>query len=367
MGSGDEIFPAMLEAINSATNSIRLETYIFLADSLGEQFREALVNAGLRGVKVTLLLDAFGSQSVPANFWAPLKAAGGEARYFNPVLLKRFGYRDHRKILVCDDHTAFVGGFNISRQYQGDGIHSGWRDLGLRLRGPLAGALAGVFDEMFERADVQHKPFVRLRRTSAKRDVHMPDGRLLLAGPGRGRNPFEAALHHDLRRAQNVQIISAYFLPTWRIRRELARVVRRGGRVQLILPGKSDVYLSILAARSLYRRLLRAGIEIYEYEPQILHAKLIVIDQTVYAGSSNLDARSLRINYELMLRVTNRGLVTGAREIFTGYLAHCRRIEYNAWIRSRTWWRRFKHRWAYLLLARVDPYLVRWQYKRTLD
>jgi cardiolipin synthase len=236
--------------------------------------------------------------------------------------------------------------------------------LGLQIRGPLAAPLAAAFDEMFGRADIEHKPFTRLRRSTAKQTVRTPEGRLLLTGPGRGRNPFESSLHQDLAHARHVQIIAAYFLPTWRIRRELARVARRGGRVQLILAGKSDVYLSQLAARSLYRRLLRAGIEIYEYQPQVLHAKLIVIDHTVYAGSSNLDARSLHINYEIMLRFTNRELVAGARVVFADCLARCRRIEFAAWCRSRTWWSRLKQRWAYFLLARVDPYLIRWQYNR---
>jgi cardiolipin synthase len=357
----------MLAAIASVRERIRFESYIFAADGLGEQFRDALAEAARRGVKVNVLLDAFGSQSVPTNFWAPLAAAGGEARYFNPVLLKRFGFRDHRKLLVCDDHTAFVGGFNISSVYQGDGVNSGWRDLGLRLEGHFAAALDAAFDEMFARAEVQHKPFTRLRRSSSRKAVRLPEGRLLLTGPGRGRNPFERELHQDFARARHVRIIAAYFLPSWRIRRELARVVRRGGRVQLILAGKSDVYLSQLAARSLYRRLLRAGVEIHEYQPQILHAKLIIVDHAVYVGSSNLDTRSLRINYELMFRFTNRELVAGARGIFEECLTRSESIDYKAWCRSRTWWRRLRYRWAYFLLARVDPYLARWQHKNAPD
>jgi len=367
MRSGDEVFPIMLAAIESATECVRLETYIYVADRLGEQFRDALVTAALRGVKVKVLCDALGSQSLSAGFWQALEAAGGEARYFNPILFKRFGFRDHRKMLVCDRHTAFVGGFNIANEYEGDGVKSGWRDLGLRVNGPIAGALADAFDGMFARADVEHKPFARLRRSSAKQVINLPEGRVLLAGPGRGRNPFEQALHHDLRRAQHVQIIAAYFLPTWRLRRELARIARRGGRVELVLAGKSDVYLSQLAGRSLYRRLLRAGITIYEYEPQILHAKLIIIDDIVYVGSSNFDTRSFRINYELMLRLQDGPFVAGAREIFADFVSHSRRIEYAAWIKSRTWWRRLKHRWAYFLLARVDPYFIRWQYRKAPD
>lgn len=362
--SGDEVFPAMLAAIDAAQSAVRLEIYIFAGDDLGIQFREALVNARRRGVKVGVLLDAFGSQSLGADFWEPLLATGGEVRWFNPVLLKRLGFRDHRKLLVCDN-VAFVGGFNISTKYQGDGVKSGWRDIGLRVSGPLTLPLAAAFDEMFGRAGLQHKAFARLRRSAVKRRVPAGEAELLLSAPGRGRNPFTRALGRDLARARTVQIISAYFLPTWRIRRELARVARRGGRVQLILAGKSNVYLSQLAGRSLYRRLLRAGVEIYEYQPQILHAKLIIVDDAVYAGSANLDPRSLRINYELMLRFPDPGLAASARACFADCLAHSQRVELAAWRKSRTWLRRVRHRWAYFLLVHVDPFLARWQHRQS--
>ena len=363
--SGNQIFPAVLDAIDSAQKTIRLETYIFSGDPLGQRFRDALIKALQRGVKVQVLVDSFGSMSLPFGFWDPLTAAGGEARWFNPVFLKRLGFRDHRKMLVCDEETAFVGGFNISAVYEGDGVNQGWYDLGLQIAGPLAVQLAAAFDEMFARADFQHKRFTRLRPSSAKRNVPIEDGHLLLTGPGRGRNPFTRALRSDLKHARTVQIIGSYFLPTWAIRRDLVRVARRGGAVQLLFPAKSDVLISQLACQSLYRRLLRAGVEIYEYQPQILHAKLIMVDDTVYVGSSNLDPRSLRLNYELMLRFTgNQTLAAEARDIFNRDLARSRRIELEAWRKSRTWWRRFRERWAYFILVRLDPVFARWQQKR---
>ncbi len=117
--SGDQIFPAQLHAIRSAQKTIRLETYIYADDELGREIREALVVACWRGVKVRVMVDSLGSLSLTPGFWEPLTAAGGEARWFNPILLKRFGFRDHRKMLVCDEETAFVGGFNISIVYSG--------------------------------------------------------------------------------------------------------------------------------------------------------------------------------------------------------------------------------------------------------
>jgi cardiolipin synthase len=253
----------------------------------------------------------------------------------------------------------------MATQYQGDGINSGWLELGLRLVSPIAVQLAAAFDEMFARAAFQPRDYSRLRAQPVvtKRKVAVEDGELLISGPGRGRNPFNRSLRRDLHGARNVQIIAAYFLPTWRIRRALIQTARDGGKVQLLLPGKSDIYLSQLACRSLYRRLLSAGVEIYEYQPQILHAKLIIIDDVVYAGSSNLDPRSLYINYELMVRFQKEKLVAEARALFASNLQHSKRIELEAW-RKRGWWARFQQRWAYFLLVRVDPVIARWQTRK---
>ena len=366
LSAGDEIFPAMLAEIDSAKQSICLEVYIFSDCPLGRRVRDALVRARARGVRVRVLYDAVGSFSLSSSFWQPLSAAGGEVRQFNPMTLKRFWIRNHRKLLICDDRIAFVGGFNISSEYEGDGVQAGWCDIGLKLDGKLVPELAASFDEMFERADFRHKRFSRLAKSRSKKTVALPAEQLLLSGPGRGRNPFKRALQNDLKHARQVQIVVAYFLPTWRLRRDLMRVARRGGHVQLMLAGKSDVLLSLLAARSLYRRFLNGNVEIHEYQPQILHAKLIIIDDVVYVGSSNLDPRSLHINYELMIRFNHPEMAKRAREIFARRLEHCRRVTRDDWRKSRTLWRRLKQHWAYFLLNRVDPYFARRQW-RSLD
>jgi len=159
--NGHEIFPAMLAAIATAERSVCLETYIYSADSLGERFRESLVRARERGARVQVLYDALGSMSLPASFWDPLRKAGGEVRQFNPLVLNRFGVRDHRKMLICDECIAFIGGFNVAIEYDGDGITTGWRDLGLKIEGSLARELKHAFEEMFERADFVHSGLKR--------------------------------------------------------------------------------------------------------------------------------------------------------------------------------------------------------------
>lgn len=361
--SGDEAFAAMLSAIAAARDSVRLETYTFSDDDLGRRFRDALIAASRRGVKVRVLVDGVGSNYLPEDFWSPLTSAGGEVRVFNPIDLKRFGIRDHRKLLVCDANVAFIGGFNISQEHEGDGVTRGWRDVGLKLYGSIVSELSSSFDEMFLLAEFRHKRLARFRKAQHKKTVIASDAQLLLGGPGRGGNPIRKALNKDLARARNVQIAQAYFLPTWRIRRALSRIARKGGTVQLLLAGKSDVALSQIAARSLYQRLMRAGVNIFEYQPQILHAKLLVIDDAVYIGSANLDPRSLSINYELMVRFENPQMAAEARAIFFEAQAHSQQIDSVTWKRSRTFWMKLKERFAHFVLARIDPHVARLQWK----
>ncbi len=359
------MFPAMLAAIGAAQETILLETYIFADGKLGQQMLAALLAAAQRGVRVRVLVDAAGSWFLPDNFFDPLLAAGAEVRRFNPLHLWRFGVRDHRKLLLGDGSVIFVGGFNVADEYDGDGVTAGWRDLGVRLENPaLARELAASFEEIFALADFHRKPLLRLRAFKRKRKTpRRPAGEVLVTQPGRGASPFQLELYRDLVQARDVRIISAYFLPTRRVRRDLLRVIRRGGRVQLLLAGKSDVPVSQMAARSLYHRLLKAGVEIYEYQPQILHAKLVLADDIAYVGSSNLDVRSLNLNYELMLRFADKTIAGEARDIFEAALKHSRRIDPATWRTSQTLWSRWKNRWAHFLLARIDPFIALRQFR----
>jgi cardiolipin synthase A/B len=360
--TGEEALGAMLAAIHGAQESIRLETYIYHTGQTGEKFREALTQACQRGVKVQVLADAFGSANLPNTFWDSFVKAGGQFAWFNPLCLNRWCYRDHRKMVVCDNATAFIGGFNVADEYHGDGVTRGWRDLGLQITGEPVKELAESFDGFFARASFAHKRLQQLRK--ARTQVATGHNwQLLLSGPGRNDGSLKQTLARDLQKAQSVKIISAYFLPTWRLRKELMRVARRGGQVQLILAGKSDVGLSQLASRRLYKSFLRAGVQIFEYAPQILHAKLFVFDDVVYVGSANLDTRSLRINYELSLRISDAKVAAEAREIFVNDLQHCRRIDAETWRKSRSLWSKLREDWAYFILARVDPYLARRQLK----
>lgn len=359
--TGHEALQAMLAALGQAQKSIRLETYIFQASGIGQKFLDALVAAAQRGVRVQVMIDAVGSLFVPSHFWKPLLARDGQVKVFNPLSLHRLSYRNHRKLLVCDESLGFVGGFNLADDYNGDGITKGWRDLGLAVTGPLAQALAQAFDEIFATVAADHKRLHLFKEALAPLETAGRQWQLLLSGPGRKGRRMRSILSKDIAAAHSVKIISAYFLPPWRMRLAFARVCRRGGSVQLILAGQSDVAISQLASRQLYRSLLRRGVEIYEYQPQILHAKLILIDDVVCIGSANLDTRSLIINHELLVRLTEKKLAAEAHEIFAHDLAYSRRIEPATWRQARSFWSRWLERFAYFILAHVDPYLARLQ------
>ena len=357
--TGEEGIDAMLTGIGAATESIRLETYIFHVGQVADQFREALVAAAQRGVRVQVMVDALGSMNLPESFWDSLRKAGGQFTWFNPLALNRWSYRDHRKVLVCDAKISFIGGFNLADEYRGDGVTKGWRDLGLEIHGPLSEELAQSFDDLFTCAPTRPKA-LRMRRGPEKISVGR-NWKLVLGEPGWRRGALKRSLNADLKTARSVKIICAYFLPTWRLRKALQRVSKRGGKVQLILAGKTDVFLTQLASRRLYRSFLRAGVEIYEYQSQVLHSKLFIIDNIVYAGSANMDVRSLGINYELLVRLSEPELAVEARDIFEKDLALCRRIDPATWNKSRNFWGKLRENWAYFILARIDPYFARRQ------
>lgn len=354
----DAAFDSMFACIDAAKESIRFEFYIYRDSEIGVKVRDALIRALQRGVKVRLLVDALGSVSLQEKFFDPFKEAGGEFRWFNPLRLRRLGFRNHRKCVVCDDHIGYVGGFNIGPEYCGDGVTKGWHDLGLRVPEPIARELALSFDAVWALADYKHPRFTRLRRSTIQRIASTPVGQLLTTAPGRGPFFMRDAITTDLKNAKNADIISAYFLPPRPMRREIMKIVRRGGRVRLLMAGKSDVKLSQMAARKLYQPFLRAGVEIYEYQPRILHTKFFRLDDIIYVGSANMDKRSLMINYELLVRVQDDALAADGLKFFEDALKHSTRIDRATWRKSRTPWNKFREQWAYWMLSRVDPYLT---------
>src|SRR5687767_3803484 len=150
LANGNQVFDRLLRAIEGAKKSIRLEMYIVRASPLADQARDALIAACARGVRVRFVVDSLGSVTLPESFFDPLRAAGADCRWFNRISAGHLAIRNHRKLLVCDDQLAIIGGFNLAPEYHGDGVENGWRDIGMLLTNALVAPLAASFDALFE-------------------------------------------------------------------------------------------------------------------------------------------------------------------------------------------------------------------------
>jgi cardiolipin synthase A/B len=359
----------MWKAIAAARSRVRLETYIWKAGLVADRFLLELHAALGRGVRVELLLDAFGSDGLPADYFQALRAAGARVVWFNPRRVLRLSFRNHRKLLTVDAEVAVIGGLNIADEYDGDGVERGWRDFAVELRGGIVPVLDRSLDRMFRLADFGAQSlqyFARHYRAGRRRRVERTvagSAALLLSGPGTRSHFMQASLRRDLQVCADVLIYAAYLLPPSRMRRAIRAVAHRG-RVRLMTGALSDVPLVRWAAQRLYPFWLRGGVQLFEYQPQIVHAKLIAIDDIVYVGSANLDIRSLRINYELLVRVQSPALAAQVRAAFEQDLQRARPIDAAGWRATRRWWHGLVSLWAYLLLVRLDPYLARQRLKR---
>jgi cardiolipin synthase len=358
----DEAYAEMERRIDAASHTIRLESYLMREEGPATWLREALQRARARGVAVRMLLDAFGTEGVRGEFLQPLRDAGVVITVFNPQRWLRRSFRNHRKLLTCDGEHAVLGGFNIAPEYAGDGVTHGWCDTGVYVGGPVVRQLEDSFDAMVALARFTPRRFRRFRKAArhgfAEGASHDAPVRMLVAGPGTHGRLLRHQLGHDLRHARDVSIATAYFLPSRGLRRLLYRAARHGA-VRLLLAGQSDVPLARLAAERYYGRLLARHVRIFEYQPQILHAKLVIADDVAYVGSANLDWRSMHINYELLLRFEWPELVADARHWFEQALVSAQPLDFQQLRARRGMWRRLASFLSFFLLARLDALVAR--------
>jgi cardiolipin synthase A/B len=364
--NGAEAFPAMFAAMDRAVSSIALEMYIIADDDAGREFRDHLTAAAKRGLLVEVLVDSWGSWNLPDVFWADLLAAGGKVKWFHPIVKGMFFIRNHRKLLLVDDTIAFIGGMNIAEEYflgaQGE---PPWRDNMLEISGPETAWLRPSFGRMWARAGSSLRRLLLQRR----REVSViPEGGVMFfeSGPENPLWPVRRAFRQVVQTARaDIDIAMGYFYPHGRMLRALKRAVNRGVHVRLLFSQKTDVPVARWAARGLYGRLLRAGIEVWEYLPAMMHAKLAIADDTFVAGSANLDVRSGRINYELVVVMTDAKLAAQARADFEDDLKRSVRILLKEW-KSRPLVQKLKERFSYWLLARADIFFARMEIARKM-
>lgn len=353
LADGPQARPALLDLIASARTEIRMLFYIFKADAVGHEVRDALLAAIARGVKVSLAVDGFGAGDTPAEFFQPLKDAGGGFCRFHPNWGRRYLLRNHQKMTIVDGRVAIIGGFNVADPYFDPDHPEAWRDLGLRIEGPAVDHLTTYYDRLFDWITAKRSTLRALRRLVST--LTQTDGpvRWIFGGPSSRISPYARQVRADLLTGHQLSMMMAYFAPNQRWLRVIGRLARRGAAT-LITAGKTDVPMSRLAAWATYGSLLRRGVRIFEYRPRALHAKLIVIDDTVYIGSGNFDMRSLYLNLEVMLRIEDADFAAMMRDLFARELARCQPIKPAFYQRTATWTNRLKWRLSYWLFASAD-------------
>ncbi|QDP19407.1 phospholipase D-like domain-containing protein [Sphingomonas xanthus] len=354
---GSERLDALIGLIDGAKRSVRLLYYIYRDDRSGQRVRDAMGRALDRGVAVSLIVDGFGAY-FPEGFFAELQAKGLTYCRFHPTLGRRYLIRCHQKLALADDQKVLIGGFNIEDSYFAPEEEGGWRDLGLVVEGPAAGRLADYYDALMDWV-LEKRPKIR----SLNRIIHRYSechGKLQwnFGGPTRGLSPWATATSRDLLSSCNVEMIAAYFAPTWAMLRRIGRVGRRG-RARIISAAKSDNHATIAAARYTYKKLLRQGVEIFEYQRTKLHSKLVVLDDVVHIGSSNFDIRSLYLNLEMMLRVDDEPFARRMRAYFETEIADCQQITAQLHRQRSRLWTRVVQAISFFLVTTADYTLTR--------
>jgi len=348
---GDTAFPAMLAAIARARSRVSFETYIFDKGSVGGQFVRALVDAAKRGVDVRLILDSVGSKTLEQALVQEMQQAGVHFVWFNPIASYKFeeaNYRTHRKVLVVDGETAFVGGIGIADHWAQDvGGEPKWRDTHVALRGPVALEVEAAFDEHWIESGnivapdvLPHDPTPRGAGTAIT----------VWSSPEGGANAMKLLYLLAVASArQTLDIQSPYFITDESTQWSLLDARKRGVRVRVLVEGDiTDAKPVKYAGRALYEPLLRAGVEIFEYQPAMMHTKAMMIDDTFsMAGSANFDNRSLELNDELNVVIFAKGVTSRLREDFERDISRSRRLTYDAW-RARPFWTRANEQaWSY--------------------
>ena len=355
--SGEDRLKLLLDTIAGAQTSLKLFFYIFATDACAVMVRDALTEAARRGVAVTLILDDFGSLA-DSYFLASLIQAGGKVQRFGARWGTRYLIRNHQKLLIVDDTAAIIGGFNIEKAYFDPPEKGGWNDLAVRVEGEAVKQLTEYYAILAYWTDGRKVQVMEARRQV--RRWHSGGGtvRWLVGGPAPRMSPWARCVIGDIEKAKRLDMMVAYFSPRWGLIRRIAQVAKRGKKVgggaRLLLAAKSDNGATIGAARALYGGMLKKGVEIYEFKPSKLHAKLIVVDDAVYIGSANFDMRSLYINLELMLRIEDAALAERMRDFIAHHIPYSTEVTPELHARRRTLLHRIQWTVSWFLVTVAD-------------
>ena len=335
--NGDEIFPAMLDAIHEATSTIDFLTFVYWVGEIGEEWADALTDRAKAGVRVRVLLDALGAYDMQEELIGMMKDSGVAVERFRPVDKLRFwesDYRTHRKVLICDEEVAFMGGVGIADEWRGDARNpSEWRDTHFRVRGPAVDGLRAAFVQNW--AESGHPLF----EEGVDRFPEQPtDGsasmQVLRGSAGAGWSDMSSLFRALLKLArERVRITTAYFVPDEETSELLCTTAGRGVDVQVLVPGPHiDKRVVQLASESQIEPLLEAGVQVWAYQPTMLHAKTMTVDGLVAnVGSANFDARSLLRDEEVNMVVFDTEFTAALERDFAADVARSEPFDPERW------------------------------------
>jgi cardiolipin synthase len=346
--NGDEIFPAMLQAIASAKKTVTFETYIYWDGEIGRKFADALSERARAGVDVNVTIDWAGSISMDEALLEQMKEAGVHVQRYRPLHwynLSRMNNRTHRKLLVVDGTTGFTGGVGIGDEWQGhaqDPDH--WRDLHFRIEGPVVAQIQSAFNDNWIKTSgevLNGTDYFPALAPAGSMDAHM-----FISSPAGGSESMHLMYLMSIAAAEHsLDLAAAYFIPDDLISKALVAARHRGVRIRVLMPGKNtDSDAARVASKASWGPLLLAGVEMYEYEPTMFHNKMLIVDhEMVSVGSTNFDLRSFQLNDEASLNVYNHAFAERMTEVFEQDLKPTRRYTYEQW-KKRPWKEKFKEK-----------------------
>ncbi len=343
--NGPATYAAMLAAIRAATNNINIEMYIFSEGPIGKTFADALIERQQQGVQVNLSYDSLGSFGTSAALFNRMRAAGIQVMEYRPInpfqarLPWSFGHRDHRKMLVVDGRTAFTGGINISEVYgswpsstelKEAPTSEYWRDTDIEVQGPAVAQFQKIFITQWK---YQKGPELKQCDYFPKLDQHGGQiVRVISSVPERFSLIYVALISAVVNARTNIYLTDAYFAPDHQMLHALAHAAKRGVDVRLLVPSNADEPLIVSAARSHYAHLLKAGVRIYEWQGEMLHAKTATIDGVWSSvGTSNLDWWSIARDNELNAIMLSHSFGHEMNETFFEDLQNSKEIKRDEW------------------------------------
>ena len=359
LNDGDEFYARMLEAIGAAKDHVLLEMYLVESGRVSDRFIAVLVRAAARGVRVAAMFDAFGALGLSAEDRRRLTDSGVELRFYNQLgwrkQLANF-LRDHRKLLLVDNAVAFVGGAGLTDEFAGERPGEAWRDLMVEIQGPVVADWQALFAATWRRTGgapaPQSEPLPAL--------ADGVPGRVATSAGWHYSELSRSVVEHIDGARRRAWVTSAYFGPARRFRKALRRAVRRGVDVRLLVPGPlTDHPLVRHAARRFFGKMLYNDVRIFEFQPRVLHAKMVLCDDWVSIGSSNLDRWSFKWNLEANQEIEDAAFASLAAAVFERDCEQSKELEFRAWPRRG----RFNRLWENVAGA-LDRALERWRRPR---